>query len=125
VPHTSAPDPVRDVTPAEGDVLLPANGTLPTSASLQAGVDTAVGVTETLSKVAVAVVPATWLETASPTSTDPGRVKVSLPTSVQVAPSADSPAVMRFPARTSRTQRGAVDIEPAVLTELLPSAVRR
>ena len=48
------------------------------------------GVTVTWSKVAVAVTPATWLDTARPTSAVAPSVKVSLATTVQVTPSADS-----------------------------------
>src|SRR5579872_1925458 len=84
-----------------------------------------VAVVVTLSNVAVASVPLMWLDTARPASTFVDIVNVSLPTVVQVVPSADSYAVMTLPARVSFTQRGAVDMDPAVLTLVLPSATRR
>ena len=44
----------------------------------------------TLSNVAVAFTPLTWLETASPTYTTGAIVKVDTPTCVHVTPSGDS-----------------------------------
>src|SRR5258708_32593075 len=82
-------------------------------------------VTVTLADVAVAFVPATWLDTPSPISTLFPIVNVSLPTVVHVTPSGDSYPVIRLPARTSFTQRGAVDRLPAVLTVTSPSMRRR
>src|SRR6185436_18836545 len=79
----------------------------------------------TLSNVAVALTPVTWLDTPRPTSTVGPSVKVSLATTVQVTPSADSYPVSRLPARTNFTQRGAVDWLPDVLTLAPPSTGRR
>src|SRR4051812_20158094 len=82
-------------------------------------------VTMTLSNVAVAVTPATWLETASPTRIVAPIGIVSLPTAVHDTPSPDSYPVITSPARTSFTQRGAVDWLPGELTLAPPPTGRR
>jgi hypothetical protein len=105
------------VAPEAGDVSVTVGGAL-------AGVDAA-AVTDTLSKAAVASVPLTWLDTASPTTTDDPIANVSLPTVVQAMPSADSNAVMTAPVRVSLTHRGAVEGVPDVLMLDAASARRR
>ena len=79
----------------------------------------------TLSNVAVAFTPVTWLDTASPTYTTGAMVNVDDPTCVHVVPSADSYPVIVLPARVSFTHRGAVDWLPGELTLMAPSARRR
>ena len=80
--------------------------------------------TLTLSKVAAAFTPLTWLDTPRPTSTDAGIENVLLAIGVQGVPFTDSNAVMVFPARVSFTHRGATDRLPVVLV-LAPPSVRR
>src|SRR6185437_15186821 len=79
----------------------------------------------TPSNVHVALDDVVWLVTASPTYTLATIGTVSVPTSVQFVPSADSYAVNVLPARVSLTQCGAVDAEPAVLTLVWPDRLRR
>src|SRR5262245_15185669 len=132
----SAPDPDTVHAPFDAPAF-PAIGTAPMSACDQpvgsppgggggggggggADVDTL-----TLSNVAAAFVPLTWLDTARPTSTFVGIESVLVPTCVQVEPSGDSKPVITLPARTSFTQRGAVESEPVVPTVRPPSERRR
>jgi hypothetical protein len=78
-----------------------------------------------LSKVAVASRVVSWLETPSPTFTSDGIANVSLPTSVQFAPSADMNAEIVAPRRSSFTQAGAVPTPPLVLVDRPALATRR
>ena len=80
---------------------------------------------DTLSNTPVASAEVVWLLTASPTSTLDDSENVSEPTMVQLVPVLDMYAVMRLPARVSRTHRGAVPVPPAVCVVSPPPAVRR
>ena len=93
----SAPAPVSVKTPLLIDVL-PARPTVPTS-----WLDQRLSTT-TLSNVAVAAAEVVWLDTARPIKTVCPNAIVSVPTTVQVVPSADCDAVIALPARVSRTQ---------------------
>src|SRR5215204_447772 len=117
-------------TPSEA-VASPGTGALPMSpcdqpmGSPELAPGAATAATLTLSNVAVALMPATWLDTASPTRTVCPIANVSDATSVQATPSADSYPLRVVPARVSLTQRGAVDWLPVVLVVTPPSATRR
>jgi hypothetical protein len=94
VPQTSAPAPVTENVPFVV-LAVPVAPVLPTSLLLQplgsaGGGGVLAAVIVTLSNVAVAFTPVTWLDTARPISTVAFMVNVSLPTVVHVAPSADS-----------------------------------
>ena len=82
-------------------------------------------VSVTLSNVAVASTPVTWLDTPRPTSMDEPSWNVSLATCAQVTPSGDSKAAIVLPVRVSFTHRGAVVNVPEVLTLAAPSDSRR
>ena len=90
-PSLSAADAAREsdagaiaVAPSDGDVIETVGGTFGGG-----GGGLAVEIV-TLSNVAVALVPVTWLDMPRPISTLSGMVNVSLATSAQFTPSADS-----------------------------------
>src|SRR5690348_1684095 len=78
-----------------------------------------------LSNVHVALADVLWLVTPRPTYTIGAIGIVSVPTSVQFVPSADSYPVNVSPLRTSLIQCGAIDADPAVFTLVPPVASRR
>src|SRR4051812_16192902 len=80
--------------------------------------------TVTLSNVAVATVPSTWLETARPTLIVLPITIVSVPTTVHVEPFGDTDAVIVFPERTILPQWGGATPGPGVLVPP-PRAVTR
>src|SRR5688500_6272424 len=91
VPALSDDDPVRPVAPTS--VLVhPAGATAETVTS---------------PSVPVASADTSWLVTASPKSAVAGKAIVLLPTTVQLAPSAEIAALTTLPRRVSFTQRGA------------------
>src|SRR5206468_7852409 len=110
----SAPDPDTVNVPPPADEL-PVTPTAPTSVLVHPAGSAALRATSSID--AVALCETSWLETARPAQRVPVIVIVCWPMFVHTVPSDDIDAVINWPARVSRSQRGAAPETPVrVLT---------